>query len=93
MQKTGVDLQKDVYAVVAAIYGSFESENPEALGIVNMKYDEGKLLAVFREKGVFTAEETYGGRTLYTLKNEDAAKDMRLAFLNKANIVIGSPLR
>ncbi len=92
VQKTGVDLQKDVFAVVAAIYGSFESKNPEALGIVNMKYDEGKLLAVFREKGVFTAEEAYGGRTLYTLKNEDEAKDMRLAFLNKANIVIGSPL-
>jgi hypothetical protein len=68
--KTGVDLQKDVFAVVAAIYGSFESENPEALGIVNMKYDEGKLLAVFKEKGVFTAEEAYGGRT-YTLKDEN----------------------
>ncbi len=93
VQKTGVDLQKDVFAVVGAIYGSFESKNPEALGIINMKYDEGKLLAVFKEKGVFTSEEAYGGRTLYTLKNEDEAKDMRLAFLNKANIVVGSPLQ
>ena len=92
VQKTGVDLQKDVFAVVGAIYGGFESENPEALGIINLKYDEGRLLAVFREKDVFTAEEAYGGRTLYTLKNEDASKDMRLAFLNKANIVVGSPL-
>ena len=94
VQKTGVDLQKDVYAVVAAIYGSFESENPEVLGVVNMKYDEAKLLAVFKEKGVFTAEEKYGDRTLYTLKNEDTGKgkDMRLAFLNKANVLFGSPL-
>lgn len=91
VQKTGVDLQKDVFAVVGAIYGGFESQNPDALGIVNMKYDEGKLLAVFKEKGVFTAEEPYGGRVLYTLKNDDPAKDMRLAFLNKANIAIGSP--
>jgi hypothetical protein len=93
VEKTGVDLQKDVYAVVAAIYGGFESENPEALVVVNMKYDEGKLLAVFKEKGVFSAEEKYGDRTLYTLKNEDSAKDMRLVFLNKANVVIGSPLQ
>jgi hypothetical protein len=93
VQKTGVDLQKDVYSVVGALYGGFESEKPQALGIVNMKYDEGKLLAVFREKGVFTGEEPYNGRMLYTLKNEDASKDMRLAFLNKANIVIGSPLQ
>ena len=50
MQKTGIDLQKDVFAVVGAIYGGFDSENPEALGIVNMKYDAGKLLAVFKEK-------------------------------------------
>ncbi len=92
VQKTGVDLQKDVYAVVAAIYGGFESEKPEVLAVVNMKYDEGKLLAIFKEKGVFVAEEKYGDRTLYTLKNEDAAKDTRLAFLNKANILIGSPL-
>ena len=93
VEKTGVDLQKDVYAVVAAIYGGFESENPEALVVVNMKYDENKLLAVFKEKNVFIAEEKYGDRTLYTLKNEDSAKDMRLAFLNKANVVIGSPLQ
>jgi hypothetical protein len=90
VQKTGIDLQKDVYAIVAAVYGSFEMENPDALGIVNLKYDEGKLLAIFKEKNVFTAEEPYGGRVLYTLKSDDA-KDMRLAFLNKANIAIGSP--
>ena len=91
VEKTGVDLQKSVYAVVAAIYGGLESENPEVLGLVNLKYDEGKLLAVFKEKGLFTAEEAYGGRTLYTLKSKDAGKDMRLAFLNKTAIAFGSP--
>ncbi len=92
VQKTGVDLQKDVYTIVAALYGGFESKNPELLAVVNLKYDEAKLLAVFKEKGVISAEEPYGGRTLYTLKDEDAKKDMRLAFLNKANILFGSPL-
>ena len=28
--QTGIDLQKDVYAVVAAMYGGLDSENPEA---------------------------------------------------------------
>jgi hypothetical protein len=93
VQKTGIDLQKDVYSVVGAVYGNFDSENPEAVGIVNLKYDPDKLLAVFKANQLITAEEKYGDRTLYTLKNEDAKKDMRLAFLNKSNIAIGSPLQ
>ncbi len=93
VQKTGVDLQKDVYAIVAAVYGNLDSEKPEVLAVANLKYDEAKLLTVFKEKGVFSGEEKYGDRSLYTLKNDDASKDMRLAFLNKANILFGSPLQ
>lgn len=92
VQKTGVDLQKDVYMVVGAVYGNLDDKDAQVLGIVSLKYDEAKLLSVLKEKGTITTEEAYGGRTLYTLKNEDSAKDMRLVFLNRANIVIGSPL-
>jgi hypothetical protein len=94
MQQTGVDLQKDLYASVLAVYGTFESENPEIAGIVNMKYDPGKLLAVLKDKQVITSEESYRGRTLYTVKNEEEGKqkDMRLCFLNQANITFGTPL-
>jgi hypothetical protein len=92
VQKTGIDLQKDVYAVVGAVYGSFDDKDSQALAVVSLKYDEAKLLSVLKEKGVITAEESYGGRTLYTLKNEDASKDMRLVFLSKASILAGSHL-
>lgn len=93
VDQTGIDLQKDVYGVVAAMYGGLDSQNPELVGIVNLKYDPNKLLAVFKKHGEFTAEEAYRGQTLYTLKNEDAKKDMRLTFLNKTNIAFGSPLQ
>jgi hypothetical protein len=91
VNQTGVDLQKDVYGVVAAIYGSFESKNPELVGIVNLKYDPDKILAVFKKNGEITGEETYRDRTLYSLKNEDKTKDMRLTFLNPGNIAFGTP--
>ena len=90
VQQTGVDLQKDVYAVVAAVYGGFESENPDILGIVNLKYDADKLLAVFKKNGDITAEEAFRNHTLYTLKSKDAKKEMRMAFLDKSNILIGT---
>ena len=94
-QQTGIDLQKDLYASVIAIYGGFGSENPDIVGIINMKYDPAKLLSVFRDKQVITAEETYRDRPMYTLKTEEAekSKDMRLTFLNKASVAFGSPLQ
>ncbi|MCU0276782.1 MAG: hypothetical protein MUF02_08040 [Acidobacteria bacterium] len=93
-QQTGIDLQKDVFAAVVAVYGNFDSENPELAVIVNMKYDAAKLLAVLKDKQVIAAEESYRDLTLYTLKDdgEGKAQDMRLAFLNKANIALGSPV-
>ncbi len=93
VKQTGIDLQKDVYAVVAAVYGGFDSENPEVAGMVNLKYDPDKLLAVLKQNQVFAGDEKYRGLNMYTLKDEDARKDMRLVFLNKANIVFGSPLQ
>ncbi len=92
VQKTGIDLQKDVYAIVAAVYGNMESKDSEMAGVVNLKYDPNKLLTVFKENQVIAAEENYRGRTLYTMKDENASKDVRLVFLNKGNIVFGSPL-
>jgi hypothetical protein len=93
VNQTGIDLQKDVYSVVAAMYGALESDKPELVGIVNLKYDPDKLLAVFKKHGEFTEEEKYRDRILYTVKNKDADKDMRLCFLNKSNIAFGSPLQ
>jgi len=90
VQQTGIDLQKDVHAVVAAVYGSFEDKNPDALGVVSLTYDEAKLLAALRKQGGIAAEESYGGLTLYALKGDDKGREMRLAFLNKNCIQAGS---
>lgn len=92
VQKTGIDLQKDVYMVVGAVYGSFDDKESQPLFIGSLKYDKAKLLSVLKEKGTITAEEPYGGRTLYALKDKDSSKDMRLVFLNDASIAAGSPL-
>src|SRR4030042_5325905 len=49
VKQTGIDLQKDVFAVVGAMYGGVDSENQEMVGIVNLKYDADKLLAVLKK--------------------------------------------
>jgi hypothetical protein len=90
VQKTGIDLKKDVYTVVAGVYGEMGGENPQGMGIVNLKYDKEKLLGLLRQNNVIVAEDNYRGLGLYTLKGEESKKDVRLAFLNASNIVIGT---
>ncbi len=92
VQKTGIDLQQDVYMVVGAVFGSFDDKAAQPLFIGSLKYDRAKLLSVLKEKGTIQAEEPYGGRTLYTLKGEDSSKEMRLVFMNDACIAVGSPM-
>lgn len=90
VQKTGIDLKKDVYTVVAGVYGELGGENQQVLGTVNLKYDKEKLLGLLRQNNVIVAEDNYRGLGLYTLKGEDSKKNIRLAFLNANNIVIGT---
>jgi hypothetical protein len=90
VQKTGIDLKKDVYSVVAGIYGELGGENPQMLGMVNLKYDKEKLLGLLKQNNVIVTEAIYRGLGLYTLKSEDPKKDVRLTFLNANNIVIGT---
>ena len=57
VQKTGIDLKKDVYSVVAGAYGDLGIENSQVLGIVNLKYDKEKLLGLLRQNNVIVAED------------------------------------
>jgi hypothetical protein len=93
VQKTGIDLKKDVYSVVAGIYGELGGENPQMLGMVNLKYDKEKLLGLLKQNNVIVTEDIYRGLGLYTLQSKDSKKDVRLAFLNANNIVIGTEVQ
>lgn len=103
VQKTGIDLKKDVYSVVAGIYGELGGENSQMLGTINLKYDKEKLLGLLRQNNVIVGEDNYRGLGLYTLKGEEiykdglrtlskegAQKEARLVFLNAYNIIIGT---
>ncbi len=94
VNQTGIDLQKDVYSVVAAMYGSMDSEQRGSGRHRQYEIRPGQAAVPCSSKSRWScAEEKYRGLDMYTLKNEDAKKDMRLAFLNKSNILFGSPLQ
>jgi hypothetical protein len=90
VQKTGIDLKKDVFGVTAAAYGDLGGENAQMLGIVNLKYDKEKLLGLLRQNNVIVAEDNYRGLGIYTLKGDEGKKEARLAFLNATNVILGT---
>jgi hypothetical protein len=74
VEKTGVDPQKDIYYVAAAMVSGFGDEEEKGVAIVNMKYDKEKLLPLIKEKMAEEGEELieteYSGLMIYKVEKE-----------------------
>jgi hypothetical protein len=86
VEKTGIDPKEDVFYVAAAIV----SEDPtkqKGAAVINLKYEEEKILALIEEETEAPpVTEDYSGTTLYTWKDED---ENGFAFLDASNVVMG----
>jgi len=96
--KTGIDLKKDLFFVSFALYGQLGSQEPEGVGVVNMKYDRQRLLTLLLENQVTVQEEIYQGVSVYSVKDAEKKivkkeEDFRFAFLNPSNILFGTPAK
>jgi hypothetical protein len=93
VEKTGIDPQKDIYYVAAALTSSFGAKDEEGVAIVNMKYDKEKILPLIKEKLAEEKEEMvetdYSGMTLYSVQGDDE-EEGAFAFLDDSNIVVGN---
>lgn len=74
VEKTGIDPQKDIYYVAAALTSSFGAKDEEGVAIVNMKYDKEKILPLIKEKMAEEGEELieteYSGLMIYKVGKE-----------------------
>lgn len=86
VEKTGIDPKEDVFYVAAAIV----SEDPtkqKGAAVINLKYEEEKILALMEEEAEAPpVTEDYSGTTLYTWKDKD---ENGFAFLDASNVVVG----
>ncbi len=88
---TGIDIQKDIYFIAAALKKGAEEYDDWGVGIVNLKYDKDKLLSFVKEKSEEGSElivEEYNGFTLYTVKEKD--EESSFVFLDSSNIAAGN---
>jgi hypothetical protein len=74
IEKTGVDPQKDIYYVAAAMVSGFGDEEEKGVAIVNMKYEKEKILHLIKEKMAEEGEELieteYSGLMIYKVEKE-----------------------
>ncbi len=90
VQATGIIPEQDIFFFVGAVMGELGQKEPDGAGIVNLKYDKTKVLALVQKEGGELSEEAYGGMTLYRAVAGEEKKPMTFAFLDDSNILLGS---
>ena len=94
VQETGIDPQKDIYYVAAAMLPGDEESDQKGVGVVNLKYDPDALIALIKEKsqeeGTTVTETEYSGLTIYLMESEGEGDDGAFAFLDPSNIAVGN---
>ena len=85
VNKTGIDPQKDVFAMVLGIIGDLNPGPPNAIAVVNLNYNKDKILNLMNEQKLTLSEEIYKGITIYTFKEikENGVEEVNaFAFIN-----------
>jgi hypothetical protein len=90
VQTSGIDPQKDVFYFVGAVLGDFGQKEMGGVGLVNLKYEKEKLLALLqKERGEMTTEE-YNGFTIYKAAATGEKNPVSGVFLDESNILFGT---
>jgi len=92
IEKTGIDPQKDVFLAAIGISQAAGAEGKpaaQAAGVVNLKYDQAKVLAAIKEKSPELQESVYEGVPIFTAPETDGSAPVYGAFLDDSNIAVG----
>jgi len=90
VQETGIDPQKDVFYFAGALTGDISQKNPDGAAIINLKYDQAKLLAMLQKERGEIATSDYNGLTVYQVPGGEDKKPFSGIFLDASNILAGS---
>ncbi|NIM13418.1 MAG: hypothetical protein GTO45_14985 [Candidatus Aminicenantes bacterium] len=77
VNKTGIDLKKDVSSVAVAIMGKIAGAgkaDPDMVVVASLNYDKNKIMALVKEKGGKLTEETYNNVPVFKFKEDGKEK-------------------
>jgi hypothetical protein len=90
IQTTGIDPQKDVFFFVGAAMGDLGQKDMDGVGLVNLRYQKDKLLALLQKEGGQLTTEEYNGFTIYKAVPTGEKKPVSGIFLDESNVIFGT---
>ncbi len=94
IQATGIDPQKDIYYIAAALLPGDEETKMKGAGIINLTYDPDSLMALIKakseEEDTPIREVEYGGHTIHFMESEEETESGAFSFLDGSHIIAGS---
>jgi hypothetical protein len=92
VNKTGIDLKKDVSSMAIAIIGKLAGAGkgePDMVAVANLNYDKNKIMALVKEKAGELTEEAYNNVPVFKFSGE--GKDMMFSFISDNFAAVGIP--
>lgn len=90
VEKTGIDLQKDLHAVAFGLFGDFQSSGDDAdfVIVARIDMDRQKLLDIIKKEGKNITPSEYKGLEIFLAKDDDG-DEMSFSFISDALISAG----
>lgn len=96
IDKTGIDPKTDVHGVAIGFYGEFGpsmmTSGPETIALLNINYDQEKMIGFIKKKGGTFTAETYNGVTCFRVSSFSASgesNDNLFGFVDNSLMVGG----
>jgi len=94
VNKTGIDLKKDIRSVGMAVLGKsgFSAMDQNMVVLANLNSKNDKLEGFLKTQGDKVVPESYNGETIYKFKTEDTpGKEVGLTVIKGITVVFGTP--
>lgn len=92
VNKTGIDLRKDLHAVAFGLFGDFQSAggDPDFVIVARIDMDRAKILDIIKAEGKELTSTDYKGQEMFMGK-DDEGDEMSFAFISDTLTTAGKP--
>lgn len=92
VNKTGIDLRKDLHAVAVGLFGDFQAagNDPDFAMVARIDMDRQKILDIVKSEGKELTPMEYKGQEMFLTK-DDSGDEMSFAFLSDTLATAGKP--
>lgn len=93
VQKTGIDPQKDIYFVAAALGRKVSPDEQNGVAVINLRYNKDTVVAAIKAQAPELKEENYNGFSVLTFERKEGKHPTSGVLLDDSNIVFGTEER